>query len=629
MRPISKRIALISASALLCGTTVYPQVPQSSSAEFNKFRQQMLSDFADFKKKVLDDYASFLDGEWKEFEPIIEVRRPDIKPKPKKAPKADEVKQEEPAPEVAKLPAPNFNKATLPGLNTAPSPASGSIRGQKNPNGVKVPRTQLPTPGFGGSGLLTGADKPDTPFLDGNSGKCNYDYAISKLPDPDFAFGSLPGQTAAPSPGEGCLLNPGELAPVKYEHTPAKLNEPEFGFGSMPGSTSAPKPGGLLAGNGEVAPAKYEITDDRYKFDFYGMDAYLPKCDFSIASSISDLTKEGGTHWKKLAAQEEALEAARQLFGLSQELGLNGYLTFRLAEQYVDSKFPNSNAAARTSAVHFLLSNMGYDARLGVIGGKLPVVMMPFDQEKVYSAMQLTQNNGRTYTILEPNGMTLDDLQKYGNMVNTCQLPADAKGKTSDLRLTGLDLPMKAKSFEVTGGDITLRGEVNENMMKMLHHYPQMPVGDFASSWVDASLRDDLVGQVKSQLKGMGDKDAINKLMRFFHYGFEYATDQEAHGFEKPYFLEENFLYGTNDCEDRSIFFSYLVWNSLGLPCQLIQYPNHESTAVAVKEPVNGYYYTLDGVNFYSADPTYIGSSIGQVQTTYRGSNPTIDKLYK
>lgn len=589
MRNINIRIALMSASILLCGTTVSSQSP---SAEFNKFRQKILSDYADYKSKILEHYADFLNGEWHEFEPIIEYRNPDLKPKPKKAVKAAEEPQETPAPEIAKLPTPEFNKATLPGVNTAPAPA-GKLAGS--------------VPG----------------------GKCNYDLAIEKVPDPDFAFGPFPGQVAAPSPGEGCLLNPGEMAPVKYEHTPAKINEPEFGPGSMPGATAANRPGGLLAGNGSVAPAKFEITDDRYKFQFYGMDAYLPKCDFSITPSIGNLPQEAGAHWKKLASQDEATEAARQLFGLASELGLNGYLTYRLTEQYVASKFPNANEASRMSTVHYLLSNMGYDTRLALVGGKLPVVMMPFDQSTVYSAMQVRQNNGRQYTILEPQGYTLEDMQRCGTSISTCTLPADAKGKSSDLRLTGLDLPMKAKAFEVTGGDITLRGEVNENMMKMLSHYPQMPVGDFASSWVDTQLRDDLVGQVKAQIGNMGQKEAVNKLMSFFHYGFEYATDQDLHGFEKPYFIEENFLYPKNDCEDRSIFFSYLVWNALGIPCQLIQYPNHESTAVAVNDNVDGYYYTTEGLNFYSADPTYIGSRIGQVQKAYRSSNPTIDKLYK
>lgn len=624
MRNNCKRIALISVSILLCAATARTQSP---SEEFNKFRKQAFSEFADFKSRILEHYADFLNGEWKDFEPILKKRHPD--PKPARVPEVLNDPEEVPVPEIAKLPAPKFSKSTLPGVKTAPRPDGASIRDQKNPGGVSFQRPKLPVPGFGGSNPMLGAGRPGTPVLDGKSGKSSYDFAISRLPDPDFAFGSLPGQTAAPSPGEGCLLNPGELAPVRYEHTPARLNEPEFGLGSFPGKTSAQSPGSILAGNGKVAPASFEITDDRYRFDFYGMDAYLPECDFSIATTISDLPSEAGPHYDRLKKQEGAMEAARQLFGLAHDLGLNGYLTARLVEQYVASKFPSSDLAARNSTVHYLLAQMGYDARLATVGHKYPVVMIPIDQKEVFSALVLPGNGGKKFLIMEPEGMTLEELISNGTAVSTCTLPPDTKGKSTDLRITGLDLPMKARSFEVKGGDMTLRGQVNENMMKMLHHYPQMPYGDFASSWIDSALREDLVDQVKSQLAGMKEEDAVNKLMSLFHKGFEYETDQALHGFEKPYFIEENFLYPKNDCEDRAIMFSYLVWNALGLPCQLIQYPNHESTAVAVREPVDGYYYTTDGMNFYSADPTYIGSHIGMLHKNYRGSSPTIDKLYK
>lgn len=211
----------------------------------------------------------------------------------------------------------------------------------------------------------------------------------------------------------------------------------------------------------------------------------------------------------------------------------------------------------------------------------------------------------------------------------TCKLPSNALGKTSDLRLTGLSLPMKPKPFTLTNGNLTVKGEVNENIKNILHHYPQMPTGDFASSWIDSSLREDIVNQLKSQLEGKSDREAVNALMALCHKGFNYSTDQDFHGFEKPYFLEENFIYDKNDCEDRAIFFSYLLWNTLGLPCQLIQYPGHESATVAVDEDISGYFYNTDGTKYYSADPTYIGSTVGMVMKAFRNASPTVDKQYK
>lgn len=63
-------------------------------------------------------------------------------------------------------------------------------------------------------------------------------------------------------------------------------------------------------------------------------------------------------------------------------------------------------------------------------------------------------------------------------------------------------------------------------------------------------------------------------LLQFVQSGFSYATDDAFHGFEKPYFLEENLFYPKNDCEDRAIFYTYLLWNALGVENQLLCFPD-------------------------------------------------------
>ncbi len=63
--------------------------------------------------------------------------------------------------------------------------------------------------------------------------------------------------------------------------------------------------------------------------------------------------------------------------------------------------------------------------------------------------------------------------------------------------------------------------------------------------------------------------------------------------------------YPKNDCEDRAIFYAYLVHEILGLDVHLIQFPGHECTAVAFHEPVeNGTSYEYKGKKFYICDLT-------------------------
>lgn len=581
-RTMHKNIAILSAAVIL-GTGA-AAAPQSPSEEFNKFRQQILADYAGFKSRILEHYADFLNGEWHEFEPLWEEESPYTEPKPTVLPELPppSEREPEPEPEVAKLPDPAFNASALPGLSAAlPDKrlAEGSIKDYDHPS------MKIDIPNMGGShNPKTSAPMPQPSLLgesdDMKRQRSNYERAALRLPDPDFAFGSFPGQTAAADPKDSGIVNIDMKSSVKIA--------------------------------------------DNYFFDFYGMEAFIPEVEFNITSNLAG-PEETGTHWDMMAAQEGGKETARQLFGLAENLGLNGYLTFRLAESYVNQRFKGSNLNARMSAVHYLLSTMGYDVRLLKLNDFL-TVMMPFDQKVVYSTLTTTANNGRKYTILYPDGQDVKAGQSVRLM--TCDLPSNAGGKTSDLRLTGLNLPENPKAFTLTNGKLTLKGEVNENIRNILYHYPQMPNGDFASSWVDSRLREDLVGQLRTQLAGMPPKSAVDALMALCHYGFRYRTDQEWHGFEKPYFLEESLLYDYNDCEDRAIFFSYLIWNTLGIPCQMVQYPGHESATVALADDIKGYYYNTDGVRYYSADPTYIGSNVGMVMKAYRGATPVIDKQY-
>lgn len=632
-----KSIFILSGCILLGGGIALSQSPLE---EYNKFRQQILSDYDSFKSRILEHYGDFLNGEWHEFEPLWEEESPYTEPKPEALPEVPAKPEPAPSPAIAKLPAPKFSDSSLSGVMAATpggQMAQGSITDFDFPSmkigigkmdGTSITNTTATVPGGGlAKGSINDFDYPSMKIgevnLGGSSlpktmaaspaaaglvmsevaGKSSYELAVLRLPDPGFAFGSFPGQISAPNPGESGIVN---------VDLPAREMSPEDLQRSVEGS-------------GYASEATFALPENQknFLFDFYGMEAFLPEIDFKIKQSVAG-PEETGDHWKMMASQEGGVETARQLFGLAQQLGLNGYLTFRLAESYVNQKFKDSDANARMSAIHFLLSNMGYDARLLKLEN-IFTVMMPFDQKVVYSTMSQTID-GRKYTILFPEGFEPPRGQAMRLM--TCNLPS-ALGKTSDLRLTGLSLPMKPKEFMLTNGRLTLQGEVNENIQKLLHHYPQMPTGDFASSWVDQKLREDIVNQLKSQLSGMSEKEAVNALMALCHRGFNYATDQDFHGFEKPYFLEENFIYDKNDCEDRAIFFSYLLWNALKIPCQLVQYPGHESATAAVDEEIAGYFYDTDGKKYYSADPTYIGSSVGMVMKPFRATAPTVDKQYK
>ena len=116
-------------------------------------------------------------------------------------------------------------------------------------------------------------------------------------------------------------------------------------------------------------------------------------------------------------------------------------------------------------------------------------------------------------------------------------------------------------------------------------------------------------------------------LIDFVQTGFDYKTDNDQFGYERPLFPDESFYYPYCDCEDRSILFACLVRELMGLDVVLLHYPKHLATAVRFKEEVNGDYLMIDGVKYVICDPTYIGARIGMCMPEFKQVSPIVQKF--
>lgn len=372
-----------------------------------------------------------------------------------------------------------------------------------------------------------------------------------------------------------------------------------------------------------TAPAPLSADMDRFSLANIPME--LPHIEYNIARRLNN-KQEFGAHWRGLTQTDIQSQLIPALRKLVTELGLNDYLTYLTISAYVDSRFPKSHSSSRTSLKHYILANMGYDIRLGTNSAGDAMLLIPFNQ-MVYARPYLNIDN-KKYFIFADESIDLTDRSNL--RISTCALPSDADtGKQLDLLLTNLNLPYKPYHYSISFGDIKIEGELNETIMPLLYRYPQMPTADFAKSTILPDVRRQIVKQIKEQLAGKDEKTAVNTLLQFVQKGFEYATDEDYHGFEKPYFLEETLFYPKNDCEDRAIFYTYMLWEVLGLPAQLICYPGHESASVALSEPVKGTSYSHSGSTFYISDPTFIGAVTGQCMPEYVTTAPQIDYTYK
>lgn len=398
---------------------------------------------------------------------------------------------------------------------------------------------------------------------------------------------------------------------------PAILPDPEISLPSPAEPDRAPQE--------EPVKAETKSPAAPLSFDYHGLPMQLPSIEVRLMESCNDKT-DFASQWRRLAQADFAPAFINEVRSLTKECRFNDYLTFDLLMSYAGARFPDVAPSSRASLVHFLLNNMGYDVRLGTTDSGVTMLMLPLKQ-KIF-ARSFMEIDGQRYYVFTDDKHTAADI---GGYINTCKLPQDADaGRHFDLRIPdGLNLPYKPHPFDINFGGMQLKGEVNANLMPLLYRYPQMPMGDYAASTLMPELRDDLVKQVKAQLGDMPQLDAVNSLLGFIQRGFEYATDEEQHGFEKPYFLEETLFYPKCDCEDRAVMYGYLLSKALGVENHLIFYPGHEAVAVTLDSTVEGDNYSYKGKRFLISDPTFVGAATGVCMPQYKTVTPKIDYEYK
>ncbi len=366
-------------------------------------------------------------------------------------------------------------------------------------------------------------------------------------------------------------------------------------------------------------------TQDWDSFDFYSISVKVPDVRFKDNSGLFR-TKDFAVLWRAYSDNKIAKKVIPALQQCAARCNLNDWFIFDLVRSYVDHVFATAEPEMRISLRHYLLSHWGYDVRIGIEDTEQPILLAAIVQ-MVY-ARTYTEIDGQRYYLFHDSRYNEDTNRNIS--FRTCELPSNAeKGYPIDLIIhKELTIPYLPHPYTFNYGGLAIKGEVNANLMPMLYHYPQMPIGCYAQSIVNKNIHNEVVEQLHRQLTGMPQQKAVDTLLHFVQSAFEYATDDEQHGFEKPYFFEEVLFYPQCDCEDRSIFYAYLLWHVLGVENQLIGYPGHEAVAVHLNTPIQGDGYSYNDRTFYISDPTYIGAVTGMCMPDYRNEQPEIEFYY-
>lgn len=363
------------------------------------------------------------------------------------------------------------------------------------------------------------------------------------------------------------------------------------------------------------------IPQQSVECSFYGVSVKVPRLEGVGMNDFSpEQTADAWRAYEGKGIAKKALDIKNR----AELLGLNDWFTYEMVRECVNAQCDKCSVAERVTMMLYLLANMGYDVRMALANNE-PCLLIAMRQQ-VY---------GRGYTVIDGKKYYIYNVDggqpKDGGSLYTYSLPKDMEmGREMDMRIVQAmricNDDGKVHYCQLEYGDITVTANVDIVQMEMLRHYPQMDIAQYAMSVVSPQLRQSVLEQIKPQIKGLTKSKAAEKLLRFVQFAFDYATDGEQHGYEKAYFFEENFYYPKNDCEDRAIFYAYLVRHLLGLDVHLVNFPGHECTAVCFEDDnVDGTGYMYNGKKYIICDPTYIGASIGQCMPQYRGVTPKVE----
>ena len=169
---------------------------------------------------------------------------------------------------------------------------------------------------------------------------------------------------------------------------------------------------------------------------------------------------------------------------------------------------------------------------------------------------------------------------------------------------------------------------VNRNLIDFYDDYPQSNAWNiYAQTSLSAFAKEQLYPVLRRAIADKEKTVAANILIDFVQTAFEYKTDDEQFGDERPLFADETLYYPYSDCEDRAILYSILVRDLLGLDVVLLHYPNHLATAVYFADDVAGDYLMLNGRKYIVCDPTYIGASIGNAMPQFKRTASKIVRI--
>ena len=352
----------------------------------------------------------------------------------------------------------------------------------------------------------------------------------------------------------------------------------------------------------------FTASSDKQMVNFCGQKVYVDESLKGVCS-IGNMRENAIADAYEAMCKADYKALVDDCRKVKKELNLNDWGIFLFVREASKTLCTDENAAVVMQ--QFLLNELGYKSKMARRADRNQMLLFVAADCQVYGHPYFTKD-GLNYYNLTSN----ESCQFY--MCQEDSPKAKSKLNMQVNHAPALNAGMVNSVHKNRSGSVAVSVDVPKSLMEFYGSMPQCDYSVYVNAEVNPSVASKVLSTLAPLVNGKGEAEAANLLINFVQTGFQYATDQEQFGYEKPFFVEELFYYPYCDCEDRSVLYSYLVRNLLKLDVVLLDYPNHIATAVCFNENVSGDFVTVGGKKYVVCDPTYIGASIGKAMPQFK-----------
>lgn len=311
----------------------------------------------------------------------------------------------------------------------------------------------------------------------------------------------------------------------------------------------------------------------------------------------------------------------RDCLELRIRLNLNDWAYLLMLQKLSEACFGKGNEA--TMLMAFIFCQSGYMMRLGLSNNKL--VMLFGTKHHIYDWAYYQSGDYCLY----PIGIEAKDMQ----VCNT-QFPNEKPLSLWIPKQPKLSYAMSQERILTSRrySNLIVKSSVNKNLIDFYNDYPASESDDnFMTRWAmyaNTPMAQEVTNSIypilRQAIAGHNQLESADMLLNWVQTAFVYEYDEKVWGHDRALFAEESLYYPYCDCEDRSILFSHLVRDLLGLEVVLVYYPGHLATAVCFTDNVKGDYIPLGNKRFVICDPTYIGAPVGRTMPDMNNKNAKV-----